>query len=292
MLEEQLERALAPFWTGFSGEASLALTRFADGFYYGRNDRRPALAASLIKLPILVEALRQVEAGKLNLQDRIALTDDEKVEGTGILQDLAAGLQPTLHDLLTLMIALSDNTATNLVLNQTGEPQVNALCRELELTDTWLSGKLAVPEARQNEAQRRGKRHRTSPADMNQLLVRLVEGRLLGATATSTALEILKKQRMSEALARYLPTDAELEPGTVVVASKSGCLRGVWNDAAIVMRPNGEPLYALTVMTDGATDRGFGWEQEGMMLIARASRAIFDIMMAEAARRDAPASSQ
>ena len=106
------------------------------------------------------------------------------------------------------------------------------------------------------------------------MLVALQEGRLLGREGTETALRVLERQLYKEALARYLPTDEELVMDPVTVASKSGCLRGVWHDAGLFFR-GGQPLYALVVMTAGADDRSFSPEQEGLMLIAQISRAVF-----------------
>jgi hypothetical protein len=106
------------------------------------------------------------------------------------------------------------------------------------------------------------------------LLVGLERGDLLPPTETALARDTLKAQVFTEALARYLPRDPELHAPHVVSASKSGCLRGLWHDAALLYAPGGTPLLALVVMTDGASDRSFGWEQEGMMTIARLARDV------------------
>ena len=129
-------------------------------------------------------------------------------------------------------------------------------------------------KSEQNEAQRRGERNRTAAGDVLNLLVALQEGKLLGAEGTGVARRVLERQLYKEALARYLPTDGELFMDPVTVASKSGCLRGVWHDAGVVSRAN-QALYALVVMTAGADDRSFSPEQEGLMLIAQISRTVF-----------------
>ena len=252
----------------------MAFHRFEDGFRYALDADRTLPAASLIKLPILIEALAQVEAGRVGLEDRITLASEYVVGGNGVLRWLRPGLNPSLEDLLTLMIIVSDNTATNLVIDLVGLNAVNARCEALGLARTRLIGKLQLPEREQNEAQRRGERNRTSAGDVLNLLTALQEGRLLGTEGTETALRMLERQLYKEALARYLPTDEELAAEPVTVASKSGCLRGVWHDAGVVSRAN-QPLYALVVMTAGADDRSYDPEQEGLMLIAQISRAVF-----------------
>jgi len=102
-----------------------------------------------------------------------------------------------------------------------------------------------------------------------------VRGELLPPPETELALSILKQQQLTEALARYLPTDPDLDAPYVQVVSKSGCLRGVWHDAGIVFS-GGEPLYALVVMTRGSADRRFHPEQEGVLLIAEVSRRVYE----------------
>ncbi len=253
---------------------SIAFHCLEDGFRYGLNADKVLPAASLIKLHIMVEALAQVEAGTLRLTDCFPLKAEDLAGGSGVLQWLGPGLNLSLEDLLTLMIIVSDNTATNMLIDLVGLDAVNARCDALGLTHTRLVGKLQLPEESQNEAQKRGERNRTSAGDVLNLLTALQEGRLLGADATATALRVLERQLYKEALGRYLPTDGELFMDPVTVASKSGCLRGVWHDAGVVSRAN-QPLYALVVMTAGADDRSFSPEQEGLMLIAQISRAIF-----------------
>ena len=271
---ESLGESLSPLLQGFSGEVSVAFHRFGDGFRYALNADKTLPAASLIKLPILVEALAQVEAGRVGLEDRISLKPEHMVGGNGVLRWLRPGLNPSFEDLLTLMIIVSDNTATNMVIDLVGLDAVNARCEALGLAHTRLIGKLQLPEREQNEAQRRGERNRTAAGDVLNLLTALQEGRLLKAEGTERALRMLERQLYKEALARYLPTDEELAAEPVTVASKSGCLRGVWHDAGLFFR-RGQPLYALVVMTAGADDRSYGPEQEGLMLIAHVSRAVF-----------------
>jgi len=261
---------------GFSGEVSVAFQRLSDGAPYTHHATRTMSAASLIKLPILVAVLAGVAEERLDLGVRLTLGEDDLVGGSGVLQTLQPSLQPTLHDLLTLMTVVSDNTATNMVIDHVGQEAVNAFCGAHGLSQTQLVGKLQLPEEKQNEAQRRGARNRTCAADVLGLLVGLVRGDLLPPTLTETALNILEKQQFTEALARYLPTDPELDENAVAVASKSGCLRGVWHDAGVVFGRSGSPLYALVVMTEGSKDRRFHFEQEGMMLIARVSKRVFE----------------
>ena len=273
MTKTDLGRELTPLFDTFSGEVSVAYARLdGESYTYHATERLPA--ASLIKLPILLTVLEAVSQGKLELNERIPLNAVAQVGGSGILHTLQAGLEPTIRDLLTLMIVVSDNTATNMLIERVGQDAITTFCQQHGFSGTKLVGKLQLPEAEQNDAQRRGERNTTCAADMLGLLLGLVRGDILPPQETEMALDILKKQQFTEALARYLPTDPELDAPYAQVASKSGCLSGVWHDAGIVFRDE-LPLYALVVMTSGSKDRRFHFEQEGMLLIAEVSRRVY-----------------
>jgi len=264
---------LEPLLEAFSGKVSVAYARFGgpESYTYCASDKMPS--ASLIKLPILLTVLEGVASGTLDLNERVPVGSRDQVGGSGVLKTLRAGLEPTLHDLLTLMIIVSDNTATNLVIDRVGQGAVNSFCQQHGLYETGLVGKLQLPETEQNEAQRRGQRNHTCAADTLGLLMSLVRGDLLPPPQTEQALAILKQQQYTEALARHLPTDPELDTPFVQVASKSGYLRGVWHDAGIVFR-DGKPSYALVVMTSGSNDARFHFDHEGVLLIAEVSRRL------------------
>ena len=274
MTKADLDADLTPLFDTFSGEVSVAYARL-DGFEsYTYHATDPLPSASLIKLPILLTVLEAVSQNGLRLDERISLKTTAQVGGSGVLHTLQAGLEPTLRDLLTLMIVVSDNTATNMLIERVGQDAITTFCQQHGFSGTKLVGKLQLPEEGQNEAQRRGERNTTCAADMLGLLLGLVRGDILPPPETELALDILKKQQFTEALARYLPTDPELETPHVQVASKSGCLSGVWHDAGVVFRDE-LPLYALVVMTAGSKDRRFHVEQEGVRLIAEVSRRIY-----------------
>lgn len=266
---------IEPLEARFSGELSLAYYNFADSSSFLHNATRSMRSASLIKIPLLIQTLSEVAKGKLSLDQRFLLKDTDQVGGAGILHALQAGLTLSLQDLLTLMIIVSDNTATNMIIDSLGETRVNAFLQYLGLSQTQLVGKLQLPVAKQNALQRSGQFNRSCAADILGLLLRLEQRDLLPDDLSELALAILKKQQFTEALSRYLPRDQELDPKPLIVASKSGCLRGLWHDAALVYNSDSQPLYALVIMTDNALDKSYSMEQEGMMLIAKISKEIF-----------------
>ena len=95
--------------------------------------------ASVFKIPVLIELYKQVGEEKLGLDDLIRVTGYSKISGSGVLKELHSGLEVTIHDLATLMIIVSDNTATDLLLDLVGMDNVNQTLREIGLTQTKVA---------------------------------------------------------------------------------------------------------------------------------------------------------
>lgn len=251
----------------------------------GQPARRPAISfragevfpsASVIKLPILVEAFRQVDEGLLDLSERRVLRAEDRVGGSGVLKELEPGVALTWRDLLTLMIVVSDNTATNMVIEKIGIDAVNASAQKWGLEQTYLAGPLMVPPERQTQAQREGRRSTVSPADMVDLLTALHRRQILSEASCQQVLEILGRQH-SSFLGRELGYDLDaVEAGTSTlhIASKTGSIEGVRNDVGIITTPQG--VYAIAVMTKDSKDLGFTSDNEGEAVVARASRLVYD----------------
>ena len=276
LMTKDFTSSIQPYITKFSGNVAVSYYDFQSGESFQQNADLSMSSASIIKLPILITALQQVEHGLLDLDKRYVLSSDEQVGGAGVLYRLGSGLEPTLKDLLTLMIIISDNTATNMLIDIVGIDSINSFCESQKLEATVLSGKLQLSEEKRSLRQKQGGRNLTSASDVLALLTNLDEGNLLNQAMTTMALDTLKAQKFTEALARYLPTDSELHADNVTIASKSGCIRGVWHDAGIVFKDD-IAQYILVVMTTDSDDKGYSFEQEGMMLIANISHELFKL---------------
>lgn len=231
-------------------------------------------AASLVGLPILGLALRESHAGRLDLTKRLAIRLRDRAPGHGLLDTLRRGLHLTVQDLLTLMIAVGDPTATNRLIDLLGVDQINAFSRAIGLERTRLTGLLQQPVERQTEPQLAGDVDETSAADMLGFLLQLERGDLLPPAETVLAKQILFAQRDTAGLGRYLPLDATAFEQPVQLAAASGRLPGVRNDAGLVYDAMGSPRYALVVMTAHAKDRAAHVEQEGTMLVAEIAQAL------------------
>jgi beta-lactamase class A len=262
---------LEPILSGFSGVIGFYAKRLDDGFMLEHNKNEVFPAASVVKVPILLEALRQVQVGMLKLETRIPMPALEQVGGSGVLMAFQPGLEPTLQDYLTMMIVVSDNTATNISLEAVGgRDAVNASLKKWGCSRTTVVGKLMLTEDRKNADQLAGKRAEVTPFEIVMLLEKLYNGELLNPDLTKLALEILEKQQYTEILARYLPSGTR-------TATKSGQIIGVRNDVGIVLtkRP-----YVLALCSKNCSDERYHVDNEAVLALGKISRLVFDVMSA------------
>src|SRR5579885_2610578 len=168
---------------------------------------------SVIKIPLMAEAFRQIEAGKFRLEDRIELKESDKRPGTGIIRSLDAGVPLTIKDLLTLMIIVSDNTATDLMYGKIGGPE--ALNREMDRLGfktiraqrtgkEWFAALAAAPS--RDEFHREGKTPfgLSSPREMGKLLEMIKRGQVVNQAASDQMLAIMRGQVYSSRLPKYV----------------------------------------------------------------------------------------
>ncbi|MFZ0333439.1 MAG: serine hydrolase [Candidatus Acidiferrales bacterium] len=191
--------------------------------------------ASSIKIPILIELMRQAQAGKLNLAERVEIHRSALVGGSGVLQFFSeGGSAVSLRDLAVLMVVLSDNSATNLIIDRVGMENVNTMLAGLGLDRTVLARKMIDIAAEQADRE-----NRSTPRQMATLVESLNAGKLLDAEHTKMALEILE-----------YPKDSALRAGVppaTTVAEKPGSLSGAQCDSGVVLL-EGRP-YVISVMT-------------------------------------------
>ncbi|MFK7603181.1 serine hydrolase [Deinococcus sp. SM5_A1] len=236
---------------GYQGEVGLRVCDLTGRELLALNPQRVFPAASTIKVPLLILALEWAQAGRLDLEGRVTLQAADRVSGAGVLHELGPGLTLSWRDALTLMIIVSDNTATNLVIELLGVGAVNDWLNRHGWTDTRLVGKLQLPPEQRNPAQLRGERNCTTAADQTGTLGRLVRGELLDAAHTVLALDILERQQYRDLIGRCLPR-AENGEHLYRLASKSGELDGVHHDVGVLYTPR--PLV-IALLTQGGTDR-------------------------------------
>jgi beta-lactamase class A len=235
----------------------------ADGERFARHGDRRFRAASTIKIPIMIEAYRQIEQGTLSLNDRILLREEDFVPGSGVLAHLQPGLELTLADLITLMIAVSDNTATNLILDRTGLDAVNATLQALGMSNSVLGrrilGRLPAPGDPENWA---------TPRDFALAVQAIVAGEAARPESCAAMLAALEQQGEIRRISRFL-TGPGLRWGT-----KPGDLPGVINDVGFVSSDAG--TLSIAVFTENLPDLDAA--ERAIGLISREALALTGIV--------------
>jgi beta-lactamase class A len=250
---EQLERALDAI-VARGGEIALAATNLATGEEVGRHAERPMPTASVFKLPLLVEVYRQAEAGDLDLEERVTLRAEDAELGSGILRDFAPGLQPTLHDLAMMMIIVSDNSATNLLLDRVGGPRrVTAMMRDLGLSSIVVHRRIEF-----NEATAGGRVAEAAPRDLMRLVASLAREELVSPAASRAIRAILSRQRYLEQAPRFVaygPYAAEFGKTQVIeVFNKTGMMDGLRADTGLITLGEGVVIAYSAVNNPGDDD--------------------------------------
>ena len=232
-LQAELQR-LADAAPGVVGAGVVDLTT---GERWGVNDGLVFAQGSAIKIPLLIELFRRADAGELKLAERVTLTAADRTGGSSLLQHFSDGGSAfSLHDLAVPMIVLSDNTATNMLIDAVGIDRVNATMAGLKLPHTKLQRKMIRPEA-----SARGDENISTPGEAVELMAKLSRCEL-PLTPASCA----EVRRLLE-----LPKGGEFRapiPGPVKVAWKPGGLEGVSTAWGLVDLP-GAP-YAVAVMVN------------------------------------------
>jgi len=256
-LKLKLAKHLQQMAADFDGTMGIAVKDLGTSETFFANADTVFPQASAIKIPILLELFRQAQEGQLNLDHRVDVKKAQMAAGSGVLQRFSdGGSALSFRDLAVLMIVLSDNTATNILIERVGMHNVNENLRRLGLTQTRLQRIMLDVEA-----QRASRENLSTPREMVLLLEMLDAGKALDPKHTQAALEILKYQK-NTALRRGLPANVQL-------ASKPGGLEGVACESGIVYLP-GKP-YVISVMTtyDKDTDAA-------EKAITEISRRVFD----------------
>lgn len=288
--ESGLESRLRDLAKAHHGKVALYATQLNTGSVVGLDQDAVVQTASVIKLTILFEAMEQVRSAKAHWDDRITLAPGEAVGGSGLLLFLDTPQTLTLKDILTLMIIMSDNTATNLAIDKIGLDAVNARIAWMGLKNTHLYKKIGKPSTEPMPAdQPKFGLGKTTPVEMAEVMERIglceleEQGILRGGEAKplsakdtaicGVAMKMLRNQFYRETIPRYLEKLDATETGSGT-ASKTGSLNAVRADVAIVAGKTG-PMV-LSIFTYDNQDTGWTVDNEGELTIAKMARAIVE----------------
>lgn len=230
------------------GSVSVAVRNLNTGARADVNAERPMTAASLFKLPVLVEVFKQNRLRRFSMDDPQMITRDHWTDGSGVLQ-ARIGERVPVRELVRLMIVESDNVAALVLIDLVGVENVNQTTASMGLRATRL-------QDRQNP---RGP-HTTSASDMATLLETVASGRLVDPATSEEVVRLLEQKQANSWLETGLPWWAKL-------AHKWGELPGVRHDAGIVFTPRG--AFVVVAMTEGADN------DSSAEAISRVSRVTF-----------------
>jgi beta-lactamase class A len=267
--DAQLQRRLENIAAGFGGKVTLAGEFLKTGERFGIARERPVQTASVVKVPVMVEAFYLMKEGKLRWSQRVAETAFDRVPGSGILQDLNPKIGLTLGDAVTLMIDLSDNTAANIVIHAVGIEAMNARMKKLGLKHTILFGYVFHAKHPETVETKKFGLGETTADDMVRLLTMIRQHRIVSPEACDRMLKILGQQRDNDAFPRY----AAAFP-SVTWAHKTGALDAVRNDVGIAETPAG-PIVLAGFAYD-SPDQQWTADNAALLVLARLAAAVLE----------------
>lgn len=235
VLWTKLEKSILDVDRNLDGVMGIAIVDLTDGHKYSLHANDVFPQASSIKICVLAELYQQAQQGKLKLTDMYTVNAADLVQDSDIMGGLTPGVtRITLRDLATMMVAVSDNSATNVLIDRVGMDNVNAFLNAQGLHDTRLRRKMMDVKAADE-----GRENVSTPGEMAKLLEALYCGQILNQEMTDDFFKVLATHKDS-----FIPRDL---PDDLKIANKPGELEGVRNDSGVIFvdkRP-----YILCVMT-------------------------------------------
>ena len=264
-LDDRVRAEIAPF----KGKVSLYAKNLETGETYSLNGDERVTTASTIKVAVMVEAFARVAEGHAKWTDELVLTKAAKVSGSGILQELSDGLHLTLRDCVNLMMLVSDNTATNLVLDYLTTDSVNERMNALGLKQTRIMRKIGgggESKAGKEADNKRFGLGATTPHEMVEILEQLDRGKIVSAAVSKEMLDLMKREQARFAIGRTR--------WDVPMASKYGALDHLRSAVGIIYTKQGKIAMAITV--DEMPDVVWSVDNPGYLLMDRLSSILVD----------------
>lgn len=280
-LDDEIQAIVRTF-KGVLGVAAIDLSAGAPRQIVAVNADLRFPTASTIKTAVMLEAYHQAAEGRLSFDTPLTFHSSDAVGGSGVLRDLHDGLTLTVGDAVRLMIALSDNTATNLLIARLGTASVNARLDTYGLTSTRLF-RPTFRDGRPDvlpDLEREFGLGMTTPRDMAKLMALIATGRAVNADASDAMLATLRRQQDRAMIPRLLTADGvEVGNKTGTDEEKQPGARGlkgqVRADAAIVTGPNGLK-YVLAIYARQVEDSRWTIDNDALVTGARVSKLVYD----------------
>ncbi|MCI9676906.1 MAG: serine hydrolase [Lachnospiraceae bacterium] len=238
------------------------------------NEKEKFETASTIKLFILASLFERIEKGELSLSDMLEYKQEHAIDGSGVLSSMEVGTKLSVRNVATLMIIVSDNIATNMLIDFLGVGQINDCIQRLGCGDTILHNRI--------DFEKYSKLGTSTPEDYARMWVRMAQGKLISAKASEQMLEICRQQHYNTMLTKNLPPyylDADnYDEEIIYVASKSGSMNACRNDGGIVSTPYGK--YVIVMFNKDFSDSQYYPDHPATVFGSKVSRLIFDQYLA------------
>jgi len=267
--QTNLDDQVKPIIASFKGKVSLFAKNLDTGETYGLNPDERVRTASTIKIAVMIEAFARVAEGKAKWTDEVVLTKEKKVSGSGILNELSDGLKLNLRDAVNLMMMISDNTATNLVLDVLTTDAVNARMESLGFKQIKImrkvgsGGESAAGKDPENKKYGLGM---ATPREMVLVMEKLERGEVISAAASKEMIDLMKREQDRNAIGRSL--------WNVPMASKYGALDRLRSAIAILYTKNGR--IAMAISCDDMPETMWSVDNPAYLLMSRLSEVLVD----------------
>ena len=267
--QSRLDEQVKTLVSAFKGRVSLFAKNLDTGETYALNADERVRTASTIKIAVMIEAFARVAEGKAHWSDELVLTKEKKVGGSGILFELSDNLHLTLRDGVNLMMILSDNTATNLVLDVLTTDAVNARMESLGFRQIKIMRKVfAGGESRAGKDPENKKFGLgvATPREMVLVMEKLERGEIISAAASKEMLELMKREQARFAIGRDLPD--------VPLASKYGALDRLRSSIGILYTKQGR--IAMAISCDDMPETIWSVDNPAYLLLSRLSEVLVE----------------
>ncbi len=255
----------------FSGQFGMFARNLETGEEIGVNAGAVMPTASVIKVAVLAELYRQAEAGKVSLEERREVTPDDWWGGSGVLKEFAPGLTPTINDLARMMIIVSDNVATGMLVRLLGKDAINQSLREWGLSEITLVWEMTLGDDIRNYAV-------STPRDLARLMELIATDAIISPDACAAMRDHLSRQQYLDQIPRYLSYNPYAVyvggDASMKIFNKTGFYTGVRADAAIVTSP--ACSFVISTMTEGSTDSSFRADHEGNRLNGATAQLVYE----------------
>jgi beta-lactamase class A len=264
---QSLDEQVKPVVAAFKGKVSLFAKNLDTGETYALNADERVRTASTIKIAVMIEAFARVAEGKAKWTDEVVLTKEKKVSGSGILGELSDGLKLTLRDAVNLMMILSDNTATNLVLDVLTTDAVNARMESLGFKQLKINRKVGSGGESTAGKDPENKKFGLGVATTREMVLvmeKLERGEVINAAASKEMIDLMKREQGRNALGR--------SQWDVPMASKYGALDRLRSAVGILYTKDGK--IAMAISCDEMPETMWSVDNPAYLLISRLSELL------------------